>query len=148
MYLSVALFLRRSDSLRLSLWSDQCCLSLQCSNQCNTSQTQLHPEKTQQPLYKHMSIIPHCRSTSKSQWYWNQRKNTKASFFLLSFLPVKIKKKLTFALLACLVVVWDAPFETSLTETLESDKAEAEMRLKPLIRPIGEIFEFVHMVIP
>lgn len=29
-----------------SLWSDQCCLSLQCSNQWNTSQAQLHPEKT------------------------------------------------------------------------------------------------------
>ena len=72
----------------LSLWSDQCCLSLQCSNQWNTSQTQLHPEKPQQPWYIHMSIIPHWKLPSKCQWSCNQReetKNTKGScnFFLL-----------------------------------------------------------------
>lgn len=80
---------------------------------CNAATSETHHRhsytlrKPQQPLYKHTSIIPHCRLPSKCQRTWNQTeetKNTKASCnFFSSWVKCQNKK-----LFVCLVVVWDA----------------------------------------
>lgn len=125
-----------------SLWSDQCCVSLQCSNHWDTSQTLLHPEKPQQPSCKHMSIIPDCRFTSKCRRSCTQReetKNTSASFFppCMTCLNKSSNNCLVCQSSCCLGCFLEAP----LTDTLHS----VEMRLELLIRPLGKCWSCAYV---
>lgn len=126
-----------------SLWSDQCCVSLQCSNQWGTSQTQLHPEKTQQPSCKHTGVIPDCRFTSKCRQSCAQRGETKDTSASFSPPCMRCLNKSSYNCLVCQSsCCLGCCLEACLTDTPHSVEpsliSKVEMRLELLIRPLGK----------